>query len=467
MVVVDEAELHRLPGWIAVYRAASAMGVGDVPATVKYAQRALDLVAEDDALGRGAAGALLGLATWASGDLEAAHRMYAEGMASVARAGHLADTIGAAVVLADIRIAQGRLHAAMRTYQQGLQLATAQGTAVVRGAADMHVGISELCLERNALDEAMQHLRRSQELGELAGLPKNAGRRRVVMARIRQAEGDLDGALALLDEAEGRFVADYSPNVRPIAAMKARVWVVQGRLEEALGWARAQGLSVEDELGYLREFEHITLARVLLARGRARPGAGMRFLERLLLAAEAGGRMGSVIEILGLQALAYQAQGDIAAARRLLQQALALAEPEGYIRLFVDEGPPMQQLIAECRMQGTGWTAQLRAYADRLLAAFEPREETTDLQTTTDLRVATPVLPLAHGAGSTLVEPLSERELEVLRLLASELSGPQIARRLMVSLSTLRTHTQNIYGKLGVNNRQAAVRRAQELGLEL
>ena len=243
MVVVDEEEFRRLPGSIAIYRAGHALARGDVADTVKYARRALDLVPEDDHLGRGAAAALLGLAYWTSGDLEAAHRTYAEGMARVQKAGHISDAIGCAIALADIRIAQGRLHEAMSTYERGLQLATEQGAPVLRGTADMHVGMSELYRERDDLNAATQHLLRSKELGELAGLPQNPYRWRVAMARIREAQGDLDGALDLLHEAERLYVSDFSPNVRPVAALKTRVWVAQGRLGEALGWAREQGLS--------------------------------------------------------------------------------------------------------------------------------------------------------------------------------------------------------------------------------
>src|SRR6266487_6826970 len=268
MVIVDEEEFRRLPGTIAVYRAAQAQALGDVADTVKYARRALDLVPEDDHLPRGAAAALLGLAYWTSGDLEAAHRTYADGMASVQKAGHLSDAISGAIALAYIRIAQGRLREAMSTYERGLQLATEQGAPVLRGAADMHVGMSELYRERNDLDAATQHLLRSKELGELAGLPQNPYRWCVAMARIRGAQGDLDGALDLFHEAERLYMGDFFPNVRPVAALVTRVWVAQGRVDEALDWAREQGLSVEDNLSYLREFEHITLARVLLARSK-------------------------------------------------------------------------------------------------------------------------------------------------------------------------------------------------------
>ena len=234
----------------------------------------------------------------------------------------------------------------------------------------MYVGMSELDREHNDLHAATQHLLRSKELGEHTGFPQNPYRWRVAMARIRQAQGDLDGALDLLHEAERLYMSDFSPNVRPVAALKTRVWVAQGRLGEALGWARERGLSAEDDLSYLREFEHITLARVLLARYRSdRTDSAIHeaigLLERLLKAAQEGGRMGSVIEILVLQALAHQAQGDIPAALVPLERALTLAEPEGYVRMFLDEGPPMAQLLREAAARGI-----MPDYTGKLLAGI-------------------------------------------------------------------------------------------------
>ena len=352
MVVVDEEEFRGLAGNIAVYRAAIALALGDVANTMKYARRALDLVPEDDDHWRGSAAGFLGLAYWTSGDLEAAHRFYAECMARVQRAGYLSDALGCSIALADIRMAQGRLREAMSTYERGLQLAAEQGVPVLRGAADMHVGMSEIHRERDDLDAATQHLLRSKELGEHTGLPQNRYRWRVAMARIREAQGDLADALDLLGEAERLYVSDFFPYVRPIAAMKARVWVAQGKVGEALDWTREQGLSIKDDLSYLREFEHITLARVLLAQDKSDCADcsihdAIVLLERLLQAAEEGERTGSVIEILALQALANQIQGDIPAALVPLERALTLAEPEGYVRIFVDEGPPMAVLLAK------------------------------------------------------------------------------------------------------------------------
>jgi LuxR family maltose regulon positive regulatory protein len=446
MAVVDEQEFRRLPPAIAMYRAAQAHLVGDVSGTMTHAQRALDLVGDGDDLTRGSAAGLLALAHWTRGDLEAAHGSWTDAMASLQKAGHLADAVICSIALADIRIAQGRHRDALSTYERGLHLATEQEGYVLRGAADMHVGMSERFRDRDDLDAAMQHLLTSRELGEHAGGRQNPYRWRVAMARIREAEGDPDRALELLDEAEHRYFGDFYPDVRPIAALRARVWIAQGRLGEALSWAREQGLSAEDELTYLREFEHATLARLLLAQGTRdredhRIDEAIEFTRRLLAAAEDGGRNGSAIDILVVQALARHARGDLAGAVASLGRAVGLAEPEGYVRVFADEGPPMAALLKLAAKQPNA-----PSYVRTLLAATVTAEQRPPDQ-------------------QALIEPLSERELEVLRLLESDLDGPDMARELSVSLATVRTHTRNIYAKLGVNSRRAAVRRAGEFGL--
>ena len=240
-VFVDEEAFRRLPGFVAMYHAAIALARGDVASTMKHARQVLAVAREGDDFLRGAASSLLGLAFWTSGDLETALQMYSDGMAHLQRIGFISDVIGGSVTLADIRITQGRLREAMSVFERGLQLATTQSGHALRGAADMHVGMSQIYRERNELDTATQHLLKSQELGDLNELPKNPYRWRVAMARIREAQGDLDGALDLLDEAEPLYLSDFSPNVRPVQGLKARVWVAQGRLNRALDWARAQG----------------------------------------------------------------------------------------------------------------------------------------------------------------------------------------------------------------------------------
>ena len=454
-IYVYEEEFQRLPAFVAMYHAAIALAQGDVVNATKHARKVLELAREDDEFPRGAASSLLGLASWASGDLETAYRMFADGMSYLQKVGFISDVIGGSVTLADIRITQGRLREAMSIYERGLELATKQGAPALRGAADMHVGMSGLYYERNELNIAEQHLLKSKELGEFNGLPKNPYRWRVAMAQIRETQGDLDGALDLLDEAEKLYMGDFSPNVRPISALKARVWIKQGEFEKAIGWAHERKLSIEEEPSYLREFEQITFARILLSQYRSDHSISllhdvMGLLDRLLKAAEEGGRIGSVIEILTLQALAHQMNEEIPAALPSLERALKLAEPEGYMRIFIDEGSSMTELIREIDTRGI-----LPNYTHKLLSAFEFEDQGLDEETA----------PSAAPASTSLIEPLSQRELDILRLFKTELSGPEIARELVIALSTVRTHTKSIYSKLNVNDRRAAVKRAAELNL--
>ncbi len=447
LIVVDEAAYRSLPATIETYRAALALAHSDLQGTVTHAREALSLAAPDDDLTRAAAGALAGLASWTSGDLVGAHAAYTESVAGLARAGFVADVLGCCITPGDIRRVQGQLGDAMRTCQWALDLAAAEPAAApLRGTADMHVAMAGVLLERDDLATAGEHLATAQRLGEYNGLPQNPYRWRLVTARLREAEGDLDGALELLDEAVRVYDGDYAPNVRPVPAVRARLRLRRGELSHAEAWARELRLSAGDEPSYLREYEHLTLVRLLLARHHAERDntaldEALGLLDRLLPAAEGGERGGSVIEILALQALTHQARRDGSAAAGALQRAVTLAQPEGYVRVFADEGPPMAAVLKALAKRGAA-----RGYVRRLLAATT-RNET---------HAPTP---------KTLVEPLSDRELDVLRLLGTDLDGPDIARELFVSLNTMRTHTKNIYAKLGVTSRRAAVRQAHDLNL--
>ncbi len=450
MVVVDQDAWRALPVAIEMYRAGLAHLHGDVAATMAHARRALDLVEDEGRYEQGAAASLLGLAHWSVGDLDEAYRWFHQGMDALERAGWHVDVVGGAITLADIRIAQGRLGDAMALYEQGLRRAADMALPVVRGTADLHVGMAEVCCERNDLEAARRHLDAGAELGDPAELPQNPYRRRVVGARLRQCEGDFAGAVALLDEAEQAYDSDYSPRVRPVPAIRARVHLAQGDVDAALRWARQSGVSIDDELSYVREYEHLTLARVLIAQHRAdRSGpAGedaARLLDRLLEAARQGGRRGRALQALLLLALVHQARGDLRTAVTTLDEALREAAPAGYVRLFLDEGPEMASLLRRAIDHGDA--------ADLARRVLESDRSTGG---------APGPRPQPQPG---LVEPLSERELDVLRLLRSDLDGPAIARELTVSLNTMRTHTKRIYTKLGVTSRRAAVRRADELGL--
>lgn len=447
----DTEELRTLPATIAVYRASLAQARGDVAGTVEHARRALDLAGPGDHLARGSANGFLGLAAWAKGDVAAALETFGQAVASLHASGNLVDELGSTVVLADLWLAAGRPGKARRLYLGALQRADAAGERVARATSVLHAGISEIDCEAGDLDAARQHLERAAALGESAAMGESRYRWYVAMSRVAEAEGNPQEAIALLDEAEQLYRPGFFPQVRPIAAMRARVWVANDNLSQAAVWAAERGVSVTDDVAYLSEFDHVTLVRLLIARHRRRqdPAAldeAVRLLARLHAAAETSGRAGSLIEIQMLNALARDAQGHRPQALQSLAQAWVQApEPEGYVRLFLDEGAPMVDLLRVAEHQGVAGD-----HAHRLLGLSAARD--------------------GGGVGArqraeSSSESLSDRELQVLRLLDSELSGPQIARELFVSPNTLRTHTKHIFTKLDVTNRRAAVRRAHERGL--
>ena len=401
MIVADEAQLRTLPVMIALARSTHAQVQGDIEGTVKYAELALELSPGEDHYSHAMAAASLGMAYWSRGDLDGAQRALSVWINSCQKVGNIIFAIVSGGYLAEIIVAQGRLREAERTYKQSIQLASTHDQ-VRHVTANLYLGLGLLYHEQGDQQSAAQHLHKSGELGEQA-LIDWPYRWRLAQARLKEAEGDLETALDLLDEARRLYVRTPVPDFHPIDALKARVYLRQGRLSEALAWARERGLSVDDDLSYLGEFEHITLARILIAPHQNDPLAGsihqaIALLERLLQAAEAGGRMGSVIEILVVQALAFQAQGNVSQALASLERALALAEPEGYVRIFVDEGEPMRSLIEK---QSRSQDKTFLGYVDKLLAAFArptaiPQPKTNNLQ-------------------SMIIEPLSERELEVLQ----------------------------------------------------
>ncbi len=453
MVVVDEAQLELLPGMVELYWTGLALVTGDVPGIQLHAQQTLAAATPDDHVTRAGAYALSGLASWSAGDLDAAHRDYSRSVEGLRRGGNFSDVLGCSVTLADIRITQGRLTEALTTYETALQLASRQ-PGTTRGTADMYIGIAALRLERGDVDAAAEYLRRGQDLGEDFGLPQYPYRRLMTTALVREVQGDSDGALEMLEQAERVYIADFLPNVRPVPALRARLLASHGKVGDALAWASEHGLSADDDLSYIHEYEHIALAEVMLARYTTQPtGSTLQathgLLERLLVEAQRGARTGNVIEILALQALAHDASGSTGQALPPLQRALTLAEPQGYVRVFTRHGAPMASMLNRL-VPGM----PDRAYLRRLIAATA--EHLASLNVAESARSSTT---------QRLVDPLSPRELEVLRLLSTELDGPELARHLVVSLNTLRTHTKNIYAKLDVTNRRAAVRRAAELDL--
>ena len=477
----DTEDLRTAPATVSVYRASLAQARGDVAGTARHAQHVLDLAGPEDHFLRGAGGGYLGLAVWASGNVAEALSTFSEAVRSLHAAGNLVDELDTTVPLADMWVASGRPGRARRLIEQALQTATAGGPPYPRATTDLHVGLAELDRELDDLPSAEAHLESARVLGERASITENRHRWYVVMAQVRAAAGDYDTATHLLGQAEALYRHGFYPDVRPIAALKARIHITAGDLSSAGGWAEDRAVTVDDEPDYLRECELLTLARLLLAQHRAdqmwselvedpstgallslSKGSGrirdvdgaasaspvdgvLGLLDRLHAAAEQAGRDGSVLEIRVLQALAHQARGDLPEALAALRRSFDTPEPDSHVRLYLDEGAPMQALLHHAARAPD---PVVQARARRLLEhATASVEATAEPQQTVD------------GG------PLSNRELEVLRLLDSELTGPEIARQLYVTLNTLRTHTKRIFTKLDVTTRTAAVRRGHERGL--
>ncbi len=468
MVVVEKALLQPLPAMIALARAYNAQVQGDLSATVKYAEQALQLIPEEDLFRRAQATITLEVTHWTRGDLESARTALVGWMDSMEKAGNFVFVVASAFALADILTEQGRLREAQKTYQQSIQLAAQHGKEAQQITAHHHLGLAMLHHEMMEDTAAAEHLHKARDLGEQTTLVDWSYRWNLAQARFKESVGDLEAALVLLDKARSVYVKTPIPDIRPIEALKAQVYLKQGQLARALDWVRARGLSADDEISYLGEYEHLTLARVLMAEVQSRRGRhsllqAIELLERLLKAAEAQRRNGSVIEILVAQALAHQLQGNLPLALASLERALTLAEPEGYFRLFVDEGEPMGLLIADCRelINNRFHSSHLESderllpYLDRLLARF-PRGAKTELS---------PQSTISNRQSKILPEPLSERELEVLRLVAQGLTNAEISQRLVLALSTVKGHNLRIFGKLQAQNRSEAVARARELGL--
>jgi LuxR family maltose regulon positive regulatory protein len=317
----------------------------------------------------------------------------------------------------------------------------------------VYVKLGDVLREQNDLQAAEDNLLAGIELSE-GGLAVVSGLAYLSLARLKQARGDAAGARNALRQAELAVRGWDTPEiVAEMAAHRARLWLAQGNLPAAIRWIQQSGIRTNKEPTYLHEFELLTLARVLSAqRDEQSLHEAMGLLEQLQQEAEAGGRMGRVMEVLMLQALALsqnpvrgQGWGDTDEALDTLSQALALAEPEGYVRMFADEGAPMARLLYEAAARGI-----TPEYAGRLLAAFP------------DVDAIQP-----KPSPTEMVEPLSARELEVLGLIAEGHSNQEIAAKLYLSLNTVKVHSSNIYGKLGVNSRTQAVAKAKTLGILL
>jgi LuxR family transcriptional regulator, maltose regulon positive regulatory protein len=444
------ADIHHryLLGYAAAARAWRANLMGDSPSGIEFARRALAIL-PDDPGPRTFAALCLGEALRTTGDLAAAGEVFAEAAELGRSVGHDYGALTAMVWQARVRAASGRLRLAEDSFRRARRFVTERGIGLLPAAGPAHLGMGSLLYERDELEEAERELEDGISLAERTRELSNLVWGYVTLSRVKLARGDEYGALETAREADGAARASGADLEVAIAtAWMARLRLARGELAEAVALERERAAKAQDAADAAHVVDRLTSARVLHARGHH--GEALGLLEELRGFAETSRITGGLIEILALQALVLWAKNEKERAVSTLTRALTLAEPEGYVRTIVDEGPEMAELLSaalEARQRGRLDPPIPAHYVRRLLAATE-RDAA---------KVAQPA--------TQLPEPLSERELEVLVLIAAGKRNPEIARELFIVLSTVKTHVHNIYRKLGARNRAQAVSRARELNL--
>ncbi len=443
--------LVNVPALVALHRAYLAQLRGDAEATAALAAQALAELGDGEWLLGSTIQGFLAVAEWLRGRLAEAERGFTSSIGGWRQAGQL--TVGAwgSYELAQVQRAEGRLDAAAVTCRRALEI-TAEPSQPPPAAGPAYVGLAEVAYQRNELDTALRQVTEGIELcrGFVYTAPLATGL--MTLAWIRQATGDPGGALEAMGEA-GQASPGPPGLLNPVPAQRARLLLAQGDLAAAASWTQDRGLGADDEPDYPREPGYLVLARVLLAQDQAGPARVL--LDRLHEAAAAQDRTGSIIEIGALRALALAAAGEQPAAVGALAQTLTLACPQGYARVFADEGPPMAALLGRL----------VAAQRSGRAAAGVPLGYLAQLQRAFDGGRAGPEPPPGAAAAPGIVEPLTGRELEVLGMLAAGRPNQSIARELVVSVNTVKKHVSHVLGKLGATNRTEAVARARELDL--
>ena len=444
--------LVNIPAHIALHRSYLAQLRGDAEGTAAFARQALGELHQGEWLLNSTIQGFLAVAEWLRGRLAEAERAFVSSLAGWQETDQLTVTVWAAYSLAHVQRSRGRLDAAARTSQRMLDITGNPGGRARPAAGLAHVSLAEVAYQRDELDSALSHVSQGIPLCRqwVYALPLASGL--VTLAWVRQATGDAAGAMAAMSEA-GQVAPGAAGLLNPVPAQRARLLLAQGETGAAARWADEIGLEPQDEPRYPDEPGYLVLARVLLAQDE--PGQALSLLDRLHAAAAAQDRTGSLIEVGALRALALAASGAADEAVTTLARALRLACPQGLVRVFADEGPPMAallgRLIAAQRDGHAAAAAVPFGFLARLRRALAAGHD--------------PGGPGPAAAPPGIIEPLTARELEVLAMLAAGRSNQAIAADLVVTLDTVKKHVSHVLGKLGAANRTEAVARARELGL--
>jgi LuxR family maltose regulon positive regulatory protein len=453
----SDSELVNVPAAIGFVHAAVAVLRGQAERAEQVARHAIAQLADEDRQLRAVLEVVPAEAAWLAGDLTRAEQVLDQFIAARQTEGHPQVATHALFDLGQVQLARGQLRAAAQTYRRGLALIAPPDRPPHPAAALQHLGLAEVLRQQGDLAAANSHASQGVELSQTFHSTQAMATGMATLAWIQFALNDHATARSTIAEAaEAVANTEVVALFNPVPSEQARLWLALGEFDDALRWVAERGLCDEDDLPYAREREYLVYARVLIAGDD--PARALHLLHRLQVAAAAAGWQGSLVEVAVLQALALDAAGEPASALDAIAQALARAQAEGHVRVFADEGTPMgallRKFIASAR-RGNVLTEDraLVDYAGRLLDA---------VLTAPDALGSIAVHTVAPLPG--LVEPLTERECEVLMLLTAGKSNREIADVLVVSRDTVKKHLTHIFGKLGSSNRTQAVARARELG---
>lgn len=439
------AEVRTMLGCIASARAQQENARGGAHLAAGYARQALEYLPDDDpfrASLRCAATSILGDANWLNGSLEEARRFYEDAVRMSRAAGDVHMAIIATSNLADILVEQGQLHRAATAYTEALQMATGPDGQRLPLADSIYAGLSRVFYEWNDLEAAAQTIHQCIELGQRWGNSNLLAAAYVTLARLERALSNPEKAREAAAAVE-QLASEHALSPRRsnwVRSALARLWLAGGDLDRVSYAVQDSGLPLDGDIPYQREPEHLVLLRLLLARGDH--DAALALAGRLLHRAEAADRRGRIVELLILQALALQGKKETAQALSALGRAISLAQAEGYVRLFLDEGEPIARLLHQARARGIGG-----GFVPELLSAMDS------------------ALGTVPSPAQRLIEPLSNRELEVFRLIEGGYSNQEIADKLVISLATVKRHISTIYAKLGAKSRTQAISLGKQLEL--